>query len=111
MLFKMFIIGPPLPPDPVLNVVNVTTLRVSWMQPYSWPGYNILNYKIEIENQSTGEKIHDAEYVNRTQHTFHFFSDMVAESCMELTIYLSAINAAGESEAAEISGGFPIGEE
>lgn len=36
---------------------------------------------------------------------------MVAESCTKLIIFLSAINAAGESEATEINGEFPIGKE
>ena len=99
-------------PDAVLNVVNVSTLQVSWTPPYSWPGYDILSYNIKIENQINGDQIqYDTECVNHTECNFYFHSDIVAESCMALTVFLSAVNTAGESEAAAINGGFPIGEE
>ena len=97
-------IGPPLPPDPVLNVVNVSSLRVSWTKPYSLPEYNILSYKVVIYSDG---KIFRSADTNGTDSEYIF----LAERCMEFTILLSAINSIGESEAATITGGLPIGED
>ena len=88
----------------MLNVVNVSSLRVSWTEPYSWPEYNILGYKVAVYSDS--ESFRSAD-INGTHSEYIF----LAEHCMEFTIFLSAINSIGESEAATITGGLPIGED
>ena len=49
--------GPPSPPEPQLLVLNATAIQISWLPPFSWAVYPIVNYTVQIHNRVTGETI------------------------------------------------------
>ena len=47
--------GPPSPPEPQLLVLSATTIQISWLPPFSWEEYPIVNYTVQVRNRITGE--------------------------------------------------------
>ena len=47
--------GPPPPPEPQLHVLSATAIQISWLPPFSWADYPIVNYTVQVHNRITGE--------------------------------------------------------
>ena len=47
--------GPPSPPEPQLHVHSATTIQISWLPPFSWEEYPIVNYTVQVHNRISGE--------------------------------------------------------
>ena len=47
--------GPPSPPEPQLHVLSATAIQISWLPPFSWADYPIVNYTVQVHSRITGE--------------------------------------------------------
>ena len=109
--------GPPSPPDPQLHILNATILQLSWLPPFTWEDYPIVNYTIQIHNRDTGEVMNRTIDVTSTSMfvmspvTFNDSTPHgeVVQRCEELVFTVYATSNIGQSEPGEINGGFPIG--
>ena len=111
--------GPPLPPDPHLYMFSATTIQLSWLPPFSWEDYPIVNYSVQVYNRATGEVINST--VNATSTEMHsttapvtFIYNIphggVVQNCEVLVFSVSAASNVGWSSPAVVTGGFPIGD-
>ena len=99
----------PLPPEPHLEVMNATRILVRWETPFTWPGYEILQYSIMINDTDTGDvysKIINATDANFTNTSISI--ETIAESCIKRIFAVSASSIVGWSDPGIIIGGFPI---
>lgn len=109
--------GPPSSPDPQLQVLNATALLLSWLPPFTWEGYPIVHYTIQIHNRATGKVMNRTTNATSTGSntmsaiTFNFSTPhgQVLQRCEELSFAVYAANNIGQSEPGEVNGGFPIG--
>ena len=92
--------GPPLPPSPALRVVNATTLQLSWKDPFTPEGHQIQNFTVSVLNYTEEHVIFER--------VFNLSRESIAQTCEELHFTVIATNDVGESQAADISGEFPI---
>ena len=84
----------------------MTTLQLSWIPPFTWPDYQILNYTVRVENRSSG--ITDSPMVlTPTDLTYTLTAEAPAQHCAELRFNVTASNALGDSVPAVVIGGFP----
>ena len=90
--------GPPLAPEPFLEVVNATAIKISWEKPFSWEGWEVLSYNISWGSNSMSTKEQSVVLENE-----------LAEACIEIEFNVSAMNAVGQSDVRSIHGSFPIG--
>ena len=110
--------GPPLPPDPRLYMFSATTIQLSWLPPFSWAEYPIVNYSVQVYNEATREVMNSTlnatstemfsmtapvTFVYRTPHKG------VMQNCEQLVFSVSAASSVGLSSPAVVTGGFPIG--
>jgi len=109
--------GPPSAPDLHLYVLSATILQLSWLPPFTWMEYPIVNYTIQIHNRDTGEVINRTINVTSTSMvavspaTFNYSTPHgeVSQRCEELVFTVYAASKIGQSEPGEVNGGFPIG--
>jgi len=109
--------GPPSLPDPQLHMLNATTLQISWLPPFTWEDYPIVNYTIQIHNRATGNVMNWTINVTSTSVvavspvTFNYSSPHgeVSQRCEELVFTVYAVSNIGQSEPGVVNGGFPIG--
>ena len=108
--------GPPSPPEPQLHVFSATTIQLSWLPPFSWAEYPIVNYSVQVHNRATGEVINSTVYATSTEmlsSTVTFIHTTphggVVQDCEELVFSVSAATSVGWSSPAVVTGGFPIG--
>ena len=106
--------GPPSPPDPQLHMLNTTTLQLSWLPPFTWVDYTIVNYTIQIHNRATREVMNRIINVISTAMspvTFNYSTPHgeVLQRCEELEFTVYATSNIGQSEPGDVNGGFPIG--
>ena len=109
--------GPPSAPDLHLYVLSATILQLSWLPPFTWMEYPIVNYTIQIHNRDTGEVINRTINVTSTSVvavfplTFNFSTPHgeVLQRCEDLFFTVNATSNIGQSEPGEVNGGFPIG--
>jgi len=47
--------GAPATPNASLHIVHAATLQLSWDPPFTWPQYEILRYRVIMENRSNGD--------------------------------------------------------
>ena len=59
--------GPPSPPEPKLLVLSATAIQISWLPPFSWEEYPIVNYTVQVHNRNTGEVINSIVNVTITE--------------------------------------------
>ena len=59
--------GPPSPPEPQLVVLNATAIQLSWLPPFSWADYPIVNYTVQVHNRITGEEMNSTVNVTLTE--------------------------------------------
>ena len=110
---------PPPSPKPHLLVLNATTIQLSWLPPFSWAEYPIVNYSIQIYNRATGEVINlfingtSTEMVSMTApvtFTYGVLQGGVMQNCEKLFFFsVSAASTIGWGSPAIVTGGFPIG--
>ena len=110
--------GPPLPPDPHLYMFSATTIQLSWLPPFSWREYPIVNYTVQVHNRATGEMINSTvnaistEMLSTTALVTFIYNTPhggVVQNCEELVFSVSAASIIGWSSPAVVTGGFPIG--
>ena len=102
------VLGPPLPPEPVLVVNSSSQLIIWWNIPYSHQKYPVESYNIQIVNTSSGNVLKNVlEYVETSY--VHTFDDGMQQYCQILTVSVMAVSAVGQSIPASVSRGFPIG--
>jgi len=109
--------GPPSSSDLHLCVLSETVLQLSWLPPFTWIEYPILNYNIQIHNRDTGEMMNRTINVTSTSMvavspvTFNYSTPhgKVFQRCEELVFTVIATSNIGQSEPGEVNGGFPIG--
>ena len=110
--------GSPLPPDPHQYMLSATTIQLSWLPPFSWEDYPIVNYGVQVHNRANGEVMNST--VNATSTEMHLTTAPVtfiyntphggvAQNCEELVFSVSAASNIGWSSPAVVTGGFPIG--
>ena len=108
---------PPPSPKPHLLVLNATTIQLSWLPPFSWAEYPIVNYSVQVYNGATGEVINlfinaTSEMVSTTAPvTFNYDTPQggVMQNCEELVFIVSAASTIGWGSPAIVTGGIPIG--
>ena len=108
---------PPPSPKPHLLVLNATTIQLSWLPPFSWTEYPIVNYSVQVYNRATGEMMNS--FINATSEvlsttapvTFNYGvpQGRAMQNCEELVFIVSAANIIGWGSPAVVTGGFPIG--
>ena len=108
--------GPPSPPEPQLHVFSATAIELSWLPPFSWVDYPIVNYTVKVHSIATGEVTNSTVYAKSTEMlsstvTFIHTSPHggVVQDCEQLVFSVSAANNIGWSSQAVVTGGFPIG--
>ena len=109
--------GPPPSPIPHLLVLNATAIQLSWLPPFSWAEYPIVNYTVQVHNRATGEVTNS--FINATSDmlsttapvTFIYNTPHggVMRNCEELVFIVSAATIIGQGSPAIVTGGFPIG--
>jgi len=107
--------GPPAPPQPKLELLNATTLRLTWNPPFTWTGFPIQNYTVRMENTSNSMNNRQwnipANENNSNDSVSFELSTMngeIATGCALLNFSVTAWSDLGESRPGRISGGFPI---
>ena len=104
---RLLYVGPPLSPDPTLNVLSPSQLKIQWDIPFSHESDPIQRYDIQILNTSSGRKF---EYnVSQNGYTFPTEDGNKAEHCHHLMFNVTAVSAQGQSKPGKVSGGFPVG--
>ena len=108
---------PPPSPKPQLLVLNATTIQLSWLPPFSWAEYPIVNYSVQVYNTATGEVMNS--FINVTSEMFSTTAPVtfihntphggVMWNCEELAFIVSAASTIGWGSPAIVTGGFPIG--
>ena len=108
---------PPPSPKPQLLVLSATTIQLSWLPPFAWAEYPIVNYSVQAYNSATGEVMNS--FINATSEvlsttapvTFNYVvpHGEVMQNCEELFFSVSAASVIGGSSPAVVTGGFPIG--
>ncbi len=106
MLQFLLCTGAPLPPATSADVVNATTIELTWTEPFTHQGYGVDHYTVTIENTVTGN-ITRAD-VNDTRFMYTRVGG-IAQECVKFEFTVTAINVVGESSAVAISAGFPTG--
>ena len=108
--FFIFFEGAPAAPNVSLHLVDVSTLRLRWEPPFTWRGFEILRYTVNMENRSSGYVLPPVTLSpSETAHTLRASAPL--QSCAELRFSVTAHTAAGVGTPAVVTGGFPIGEE
>ena len=115
--FMYTVPGPPPSPKPYLLVHNATTIQLSWLPPFSWTEYPIVNYSVQVYNRATGEMMNS--FINVTSEilsttapvtfTYNTPHGGVMWNCEELAFIVSAASIIGWGSPAIVTGGFPIG--
>ena len=108
--------GPPLPPEPHLYMFSATTIQLSWLPPFSWAEYPIVNCSVQVYNRATGEVTNS--FINATSEMFSTAAPVtfihntphrgVVQNCEELVFIVSAASIIGWGSPAIVTGGFPI---
>ena len=108
--------GPPAPPQPTMELLNATTLRLTWFLPFTWTGFPIQNYTVRMENTSNSMNNRQwnipANENNSCDSVSFELSTMngeIARECALLNFSVTAWSDLGESRPGRILGGFPIG--
>ena len=87
--------GPPSPPEPQLLVLNATAIQISWLPPFSWADYPIVNYTVQIHNIITGEIMNSTINATFTE----TISTAVTRKVMNFT--LNTTNETGSATVSE----------
>ena len=104
-----FPLGPPLPPNVSLQLVNWSAIQLSWDAPFSMNVFPILKYTVNTTNATTGEQVQiDIEPVSNEGHIVHTIQE-TPKNCHQLQFEVFSINSVGASAPGTVSGGFPVG--
>ena len=109
--------GPPPSPKLHLLVLNATTIQLSWLPPFAWAEYPIVNYSVQVYNRATGDVMNS--FINATSEMFSTTAPVtlihntphggVMRNCEELVFIVSAATIIGWGSPAIVTEGFPIG--
>ena len=109
MLSNCVPLGPPLPPNVSLQLVNWSAIQLSWDAPFSMSVFPILKYTVNTTNATTGEQVQiDIEPLSNEGHIAHTIQE-TPKNCHQLQFEVFAINSVGASAPGTVSGGFPVG--
>ena len=97
---------------------SATMKQLSWLPPFSWADYPIVNYTVQVHNKATGEVINST--INAISTEMHSTTSLVTfiynaphggvvQNCEELVFSVSAASNVGWSSPAVVTGRFPIG--
>ena len=93
-------LAPPTSPDPpIVTIINLTTLNISWSPPWTHP---VNNYTLFITNNNTGITMN-----YRTVNTQYILYDEDNSECNVLEFTVSANTDVGNSHSEKTIKGFP----
>lgn len=100
------IIDVPLPPSPEFVVVNESAVQVEWEAPFTWQGFPISNYTVQVINHTSEELVAMGVLTPDTQS--YILKQTVSPSfCTNLTFFVLANNSVGASMSGRVQGAFP----
>jgi len=99
-----------------MELLNATTLRLTWNPPFTWTGFPIQNYTVRMENTSNSMNNRQWNILaneNNSSDSVSFdlstVNGEIARECTLLNFSVTAWSDLGESRPGRILGGFPIG--
>ena len=95
--------GAPSVPIPIPRFDSPRTITLEWDTPFSWPGYPIRHYDVNVTNHP--ELVREA--INET--SVQFTAEEHHQECEEIEFKVRANNDLGSSKYGIITTGFPIG--
>ena len=103
--------GVPLPPSPKFSVVNESTILVEWKESFAWQDFPIINYTMEVFNQTSDEPI-TSSVLDSNILSFTHTSPMTGSPgrCTNRTFSVVAHNSVGASVPGTVKGAFPSSE-
>ena len=90
--------GPPSPPEPQLLVLNATAIQISWLPPFSWAVYPIVNYTVQVHNRVTGEIINSTINATFTETLSAAVTRKVIDSTLNTTTNETGSGTVSEEE-------------
>ena len=87
--------------------INGTTVGVEWEVPFTWEDFPILNYTLEVINQ-TNTTVLDTSIISPDILSYNL-TRVSSLSCTNLTFLLLANNSVGYSDPGTTYGAFPDG--
>ena len=99
--------GAPLPPSVHSSLISASEILLQWEEPFSWPGHDILNYTVTVEDNGHTPSV----TTNETFYSYTSMSGQVADSCRDILFMVTAFNDVEGAipRPANHSNGFPIG--
>ncbi len=101
-------IGAPLPPGLVSSVVNVSTISVDWDTPFTFPEFPIVNYTVQVTNQTSGELLDSAVLAAEDVLSYNITRTGPPPSCSNLVFSVVASNDIGPSMPATLLESFLV---
>lgn len=101
--------GPPLPPALTMRIIKANELLLEWEEPFTWPGHDILGYKVGVVSTERG----NVTFYNTSQQSHTYKSLLMGverEECEQLTFTVSAVSDVGWGQPSTIASSLPIGE-
>lgn len=102
----IMLLGPPSPPEIIVEHVSTTELELEWKEPFTWPGYPVHDYA--VTQNHLGDTVNSVNTTNRT-FTYSISSDEEQEPCQNFTFNVTARSDLGVSYPGSILTGLPIG--
>ncbi len=101
----MNFVGPPLPPGVRTSLVSAIEIQLEWEETFTSQGYPILNYTVVETEVASGRRM---QYISSTLNHYRNIPS-VATQCIDIEFAVIATNSVGDSNAATVVTGFPIG--
>ena len=96
--------GPPAPPQPTMELVNATTLQLTWFPPFTWTNFPIQNYTVRMENTSNSMNnrqwnilANENNSDNNVSFELSTMNGKIARECALLNFSVTAWSDLGES--------------
>ncbi len=85
--------------------MSAIEIQLEWDEPFTSQGYPILNYTVVETKVASGRH---KQFISTTLNHYHNTSS-VATQCIDIEFAVIATNSVGDSNAATVVTGFPIG--
>ena len=99
-----------MPPKLTVTAASANQILLEWEEPFTWPGYNISGYSVQVVTSSGVIE----SLVQTTLSRSHLYSVVDSSEqegeCVPLTFKVSAVSELGASQAANVTTGLPKGE-
>ena len=106
-MLTLFFSEPPSPPDHIsIHVHNISSIYLAWERPFTWPGYPIIKYQVQLQNLSGGEPTQILLDGNVTG--IQLSRVALEETCSIFKIAVTPVSEVGESQSKSFYTGFPI---